>query len=152
VTADASLPTPSTERLRLVLDADLALLAVAGRLRQHWSAHAAALGLSAVQAKVLLQLMPGTAVAMRRVAQQLDYDASNLTTLIDRLEERGAVERRPDPADRRVKALVLTDEGARLRWEFWHRLVEDAGPLAPLDDHELGGLLDLLRALEKPAE
>jgi DNA-binding MarR family transcriptional regulator len=43
-------------------------------------------------------------VPMRSLAARLDYDASNLSVLIDRLERRGAVERRPDPADRRVKA------------------------------------------------
>jgi hypothetical protein len=39
-----------------VLDADLRLLAITERLRQHWSAHAAALGLTAAQVKVLLRL------------------------------------------------------------------------------------------------
>lgn len=136
----------------MVLEADLGLLAVAARLRQHWAAHAAALGLSALQAKVLVQLTPGSAVPMRWLAQQLDYDASNLTTLIDRLEERGALERRPDPADRRVKALLLTDEGAELRSAFWRRLVEDAGPLSPLDHDDLQALLTLLAKLDRPAE
>jgi DNA-binding MarR family transcriptional regulator len=38
--------------------------------------------------------------------------------LIDRLERHGAVERRPDPSDRRVKSLALTPEGIRLREAF----------------------------------
>jgi DNA-binding MarR family transcriptional regulator len=152
VTAFAALPAPSTERLQLVLEADLGLLALADRLRQHWATQATALGLSAVQAKVLLQLTPGAAVPMRRVAQQLGYDASNLTTLIDRLEEQGSVERRTDASDRRVKALVLTDAGARLRSEFWHRLVEDAGPLTPIDGDELQTLLGILEKLDRPPE
>jgi hypothetical protein len=42
------------------------------------------------------------ATPMRRLAQQLDYDASNLTTLVDRLAARGALERQADFADRRV--------------------------------------------------
>ena len=59
------LPAPSSEYLRLVLDVDLRLLGLAERLRQHWAAHAAALGLSGAQAKVLLSLEPGETLAMR---------------------------------------------------------------------------------------
>jgi len=38
--------------------------------------------------KVLLSLVPGVAVPMRSLAERLDYDASNLTTLVDRLQRR----------------------------------------------------------------
>ncbi len=147
----ADMPEPADDYLALVLDADLRLLAVAERLRQHWAAHAAALGLTAIQAKVLLRLTPGEAIPMRKLAQQLDYDASNLTTLVDRLAGRGALERQADPADRRVKALVLTPEGQRLREEFWHNLVADAGPLTPLRESDLRALTRLLAKLEQPA-
>src|SRR6266487_4925861 len=119
------LPVPSSERLRSVLDVNLGLLATAERIRQHWGAHAAALGLSTAQVKVLLILEPGKAIPMRGLAARLDYDASNLSTLVDRMERRGAVERRSDPDDRRIKALILTGEGERLRASFWHGLVKD---------------------------
>jgi DNA-binding MarR family transcriptional regulator len=150
----SDLPPPSTERLRLVLDVDLGLLAVAERLRQHWAAHAAAAGLSTAQVKALLTLEPGEAVPMRSLAARLDYDASNLSTLVDRLERRGAVQRRGDPGDRRVKALVLTPEGERLRASFWRDLVEDPGPLTPLGEPDLralASLLSLLAAGARPA-
>ena len=84
---------------------------------------------------------------MRSLAARLDADASNLSVLIDRLERRGAVERRPDPGDRRVKALALTAEGERLRAAFWRDLVEDPGPLAPLADSDLRALATLLSVL-----
>jgi DNA-binding MarR family transcriptional regulator len=147
----ADLPPPSTERLRLVLGANLGLLAIADRLRQRWAAHAAAVGLSVSQLQVLLTLKPGEAIPMRTLAARLDYDPSNLSTLVDRLERRDAVERRPDPADRRVKALVLTEEGVRLRASFWHDLTEDPGPLAPLAEPELRTLTSLLGALAAEA-
>lgn len=143
----ADLPPPSTERLRLVLGVNLGVLAIADRLRQRWAAHAAAAGLSVSQLQVLLTLKPGEAVPMRTLAARLDYDPSNLSTVVDRLERRDAVERRPDPADRRVKALALTAEGVRLRASFWHDLVEDPGPLAPLTEPELRTLTSLLGAL-----
>jgi DNA-binding MarR family transcriptional regulator len=143
----ADLPQPSTERLRLIRDADVALLVLADRLQQHWAAHAAAAGLSPVQVRALLTLRPGEAVPMRQLAAALDSDASNLSSLVDRLERRGAVERRPDPSDRRVKALALTPEGERLRASFWQGLIEDEGPLTPLDEAGLRTLVSLLDRL-----
>jgi DNA-binding MarR family transcriptional regulator len=145
------MPAPTDDYLALVLDVDLRLLAAAERLRQHWAAHAAALGLTPTQVKVLLRLTPGEAIPMRKLAQQLDYDASNLTTLVDRLAGRGALERQADPSDRRVKALVLTPEGQRLRDQFWHNLVTDAGPLTPLREPDLRALAQLLAQLDQPA-
>jgi len=127
-----------------MLGAKLGLLSVADQLRQNWGAHAAAVGLSPAQVTALLTLNPGEAVPMRSLAARLDYDASNLSVLIDRLERRGAVERRTEPGDRRVKALVLTPEGERLRATFWHALTEDPGPLAPLGDTDLRGLAQIL--------
>jgi DNA-binding MarR family transcriptional regulator len=143
----ADLPPGSTERLRLMQEVRLGLLTVADQLRQNWAAHAAAAGLSAAQVNVLLTLTPGEAVPMRMLAARLGYDASNLSVLADRLERRGVVERRPDPADRRVKALALTPAGERLRADFWRGLIEDVGPLGPLADPDLAGLAAILRAL-----
>jgi DNA-binding MarR family transcriptional regulator len=138
------LPEPETERQRLVLAADLALLAAADRLRRHWTRHAAGIGLSNAQIKVLLLLEPSRPQPMRSLAAGLDYDTSNLSTLVDRLERQGVVERRPDPADRRIKALALTAEGVRLRETFWRNLTADAGPLESLDVETLRGLVDAL--------
>ncbi|HVT71289.1 MAG TPA: MarR family winged helix-turn-helix transcriptional regulator [Trebonia sp.] len=145
--APADLPPPSSERLQLMLGAKLSLLSAADGLRQNWAAHAAAVGLSPAQVTALLTLVPGEAVPMRSLAARLDYDASNLSVLIDRLERRGAVERRTDPGDRRVKALALTPEGERLRAAFWRALTEDPGPLAPLGDTDLRRLTQILRAI-----
>jgi len=145
--APSDLPSPSSERLRLMLDVKLGLLSVADRLRQNWGAHAAAVGLSPAQVTALLTLVPGEAVPMRSLAARLDYDASNLSVLVDRLERRGAVERRLDPGDRRVKALALTPEGERLRAAFWRALTEDPGPLAPLGAEDLRALAQVLGAI-----
>ena len=147
-----NMPAPADDDLALVLDADLRLLALAERLRQHWAAHAAALGLTAAQVKVLLCLIPGEPSPMRRLAHRLGYDASNLTNLVDRLAQRGAVERKADPNDRRVKALVLTPRGQRLRDQFWHNLTSDAGPLSPLRHGELRTLTRILTKLDQPAD
>ena len=120
--------------------------AVQARLEDHFTLLAAEHGLSAVQAKVLMQLQPEGAVTMRSLADQLHYDASNLTGVIDRLEERGAVRRQPGAHDRRIKGVVLTEDGARLHQAFWQRLTGRSGPLGRLSAGELAELRGLLDA------
>src|SRR6266700_6430068 len=62
----------------------------------------------------------GQAVPMRDLAGRLQCDPSNVTFLADRLEERGLLERRPDPSDRRVKLLALTPAGLAVRMRIVH--------------------------------
>ena len=56
---------------------------------------------------------------MRRLAATMHCEASNLTGLVDKLERRGLVERRTDPADRRVRVLALTEEGEEVSFQMW---------------------------------
>jgi DNA-binding MarR family transcriptional regulator len=123
------------------------------RLQAHFTTLAAEHSLSAIQAKVLLQLDPATPVTMRALAGRLQYDPSNLTGVIDRLEALGAVRRQPDPKDRRVKGLILTPAGVRMRDPFWHRLISDAGPLGHLSAVQLRDLRAILQSAlgEQPA-
>lgn len=48
---------------------------------------------------------------MGQIALALHCLPSNVTALVDNLEKRGLVQREPCPDDRRVRQLVLTDEG-----------------------------------------
>jgi DNA-binding MarR family transcriptional regulator len=59
---------------------------------------------------------------MGELARRMACDNSNITWMTDRLEERGLVERQPDERDRRVKLLVLTPAGHRVREEIKARL------------------------------
>jgi DNA-binding MarR family transcriptional regulator len=121
------------------------------RLQAHFTTLAAEYSLSAIQAKVLLQLDPASPVTMRALASRLQYDPSNLTGVIDRLEALGAVRRQPDPTDRRAKGLVLTPTGAQMRDPFWQQLISDAGPLGHLSASELQHLRAILQsALAEP--
>ena len=67
------------------------------------------------QAQALLELDPERTVPMSVLAQCLHNDPSNITGIVDRLEAKGLVERRPRATDRRIKALALTEEGHRVR-------------------------------------
>src|SRR5690606_28085752 len=81
-----------------------------------------AFGLSMPQAIALRYLEEPC--AMHRLARAMRCDASNLTGISDRLEERGLAERRLDPRDRRVKLLVLTPAGLEVRTAI-------VGPVSP---------------------
>jgi DNA-binding MarR family transcriptional regulator len=75
------------------------------------TAAAAAQGLTYSQAKALNVLRRNGPAPMRVLAASFRCDASNMTGIVDRLESRGLVRREPSPTDRRVKNVVLSDEG-----------------------------------------
>ncbi len=133
-------------RLRDIQQASYLLHVMAERQQAHYAACAAEFGLTAAQAKVLMSLEPGQSLPMRVLAQRARSDPSNFTGLADKLEARGALRRRPDPSDRRVKTLTLTAEGRRLREAFWERLTTDPGPIAPLTAAQVRQLSELLLA------
>jgi DNA-binding MarR family transcriptional regulator len=115
------------------------------RMRQRFIATVAELDLSPPQAHALKFLAPERPIAMRELAGELRCDPSNITGIVDRLEARGLVERRVAPADRRIKTLLLTGDGVRLRARLLDRLSEPPAAIAALGDDEQRLLRDLLR-------
>jgi DNA-binding MarR family transcriptional regulator len=107
--------------------------------------------LSPVQCHVLHLIEPGTPIPMSRLAEALSCDASNVTGLIDRLEARGLVQRRPAAGDRRVKVLDLTPVGVRIRDQLLSRTRHRSHPLSRLSADEQRTLIRLLeKLLEDP--
>jgi DNA-binding MarR family transcriptional regulator len=104
-------------------------------------------GLSPVQCHVLHLIEPGRPMSMSRLALTLSCDASNVTGLVDRLEARGLVQRRPSADDRRVKVLDLTATGSRLRAQLLRRMIGRPLPLSRLSVHEQRTLVRLLERL-----
>jgi DNA-binding MarR family transcriptional regulator len=84
-------------------------------------------------------------LSMRELAERLYCDASNVTGIVDRLEERRLVERQMLPGDRRVKQLVLTDAGRALQAAHQERLAVDVPLVSSLSASERQVLADLLR-------
>jgi DNA-binding MarR family transcriptional regulator len=76
-----------------------------------------ALGLTPQQAQLLTSVASGE-LTHGGLASRLHCDKTNVTGLVDRLERRALVRRHPDPADRRVTQVSLTDEGAELVGRF----------------------------------
>lgn len=92
------------------------LFQLMGALRMHFARDLAAHGLTFPQFMALCSLehAEGRASRMGDLAAVTHQSAASMTGIVDRLLERGLVERRQDPQDRRSVLVALTDEGARL--------------------------------------
>ena len=108
---------------------------------------AAELELSPAQCHVLHLVQPGRPVPMGQLAGTLGCDASNVTGLVDRLESRGLVRRRPSAEDRRVKVLELTANGTRLRALLVDRMTTPPDTLRRLSVREQRLLVQILTRL-----
>ena len=71
-------------------------------------------GISMAQLHILYTLQRSGEMPMSRLADVLQVSLSNATGLIDRIEERGFVERTRVPEDRRVVLITVTDAGRRM--------------------------------------
>jgi len=108
---------------------------------------AAEFELSPAQCHVLHLIEPGHPVAMGELADTLACDKSNVTGLVDRLESRGLIRRRPSSEDRRLKVLDLTPAGARLRAVVLERMGTPPDSLARLSAEEQRVLVKILKHL-----
>src|SRR5579863_4620872 len=85
-------------------------------------------------------------MAMKELGKRMHCDPSFVTLVADMLEKRGLARREPHPEDRRVKNIVLTDDGLSLK----HRLeIEIAArmPWRSLSDDERAQFLALIRKM-----
>ncbi len=73
-----------------------------------------ALGLTRSQLRVILHLSRQDGLTQVRIADDLDMGKVAVGGLLDRLEAKGLVERRPHPTDRRAICIFLTAKAAAL--------------------------------------
>jgi MarR family transcriptional regulator for hemolysin len=112
------------------------LVGLARRWRQYLDAQLSLSGLSDATWAPLVHLhRAGDEVLQKDLAARLGLDVSSLVRLLDILEARHLVERRPDPVDRRAKRIVLTPAG-HAQVALINRMI------APLED-------DLLQDLDQ---
>ena len=111
--------------------------------RDHFMRALAEMDLTSAQGFALHYL--DAPLPMRQLANELGYDASHITGIVDKLEARGLVERRPDPNDRRIKLLVTTAKGRALRRRIQNQVFDRQPILDRLDAAERRQLRDLLR-------
>ncbi len=82
---------------------------ISNALKRLFDRRAAEVGVTRAQWRVMAQLIRHPGLRQSALAERLDIEPITLTRTVDRLEEAGLVERRPDPADRRARLLFLSD-------------------------------------------
>lgn len=84
-------------------------------IRRNWarSLKASGLGLSEPQARILANLLrQEEGLTQTQLAAELEMEKAPLGRLLDRMDEAGYIERRPDPKDRRARRVYLSIAGA----------------------------------------
>jgi DNA-binding MarR family transcriptional regulator len=88
--------------------------------------------------------------SQHRIGEAIQVPPSRMVAIVDELEDRGLIERRPHPGDRRVRALFLTakgrrvlEKGRKIAMAHEERLTEG---LTERESEELAGLLRKLAA------
>jgi DNA-binding MarR family transcriptional regulator len=109
------------------------------------------LGLTPGHLKALAIIQPDEPRPMGVMAEVMRCDASQVTWLVDRLEERDLVERRTMPSDRRVRTIALTPRGVEVRRLVLDKLFDPPQELIDLDAATLESLREQLGKLPAPA-
>ncbi len=86
-------------------------------------------------------------MAMKDLGQRMRCDPSFVTNIADMLEKRGLATRESDPADRRVKRIVLTPAGMELRQRVENEILASLPWRQALDPDERACLLGLIRKI-----
>jgi DNA-binding MarR family transcriptional regulator len=106
----AEIPTQTAAKAAIIADFRVSM----GELKCLGSERLLRQGISMAQLHVLHLVESHGEMAMSRLADMLDVSLSNATGLIDRVEERGFVERIRVPADRRIVMVRLTPMGVQM--------------------------------------
>ncbi|WP_150135190.1 MarR family winged helix-turn-helix transcriptional regulator [Streptomyces hyaluromycini] len=105
-------------------------------------------GMDGHELAVLVVLAGPEQLSQIEAAGRLGVDRTTMVALLDGLEQRGLVERRRSPQDRRRNIVELTDAGReRMGRAEEARLAAERRFLAPLDDPTAATLVRALRAL-----
>jgi DNA-binding MarR family transcriptional regulator len=122
------------------------------RLRQRVQANWANFDLDLAGSDVILTLRRqgrGEALSPSALAKEMMLSTSAMTNRLDRLEERGLIERTLDPNDRRGLNILLTQEGFALADEMIISHVDtEEGMLSKLTDEERAHLCALLAKIQ----
>lgn len=105
----------------------------------------AGLDLTSVQFAALMTLRDHPGLDQKTLAGLIAYDRVTIAGVIDRLEQKGLVERQTSPTDRRARVLTLTEDGQAMlvRAAPWVDLVQE-DILSALSPDERAGFTALL--------
>jgi DNA-binding MarR family transcriptional regulator len=112
----------------------------------------AELGITLREYVVMTEVQAAPGRSQLAVARAAAVDKSMMVTAVDRLEARGLLLREPQPTDRRIRALSLTDEGQRVLAEATQAVRSaEMQLLAVLSPSRRTALLESLQALAAEA-
>jgi DNA-binding MarR family transcriptional regulator len=115
------------------------------KVQRRLSRHLEDYNLTPAQFGVLAQLQTFPDISQQRLADWLWVTKGNVVGLLNRLESRGLIERRPDPEDSRSHRVSLTQQGAALAAkvvpEHEELVAECLGVISPEDQRSLHQLL-----------
>jgi DNA-binding MarR family transcriptional regulator len=124
-----------------------------GELKCLGSERLVRLGISMTQLHVMHLLERHGELPMSHLAEMLDVSMSAATGLVDRVEERGFVERIRVPEDRRVVLARITDSGRQMledvelvRAELMEQVLDE------LDDDQIAGVASALASIRTALE
>jgi len=103
------------------------------------------LGLNSAQAHLLFSLHDPAGAPMSELAEELVFDASYITGLVDRLEARGLVRRLQNPEDRRVKRVALTEAGLEMQQALKESVFRPPPAIQSLSEEDRRLLRDIFR-------
>jgi len=122
---------------------------VARLLRTRFDQRARTYGMTRAQWIILARLQRQPGITQNEMAAICEVEPITVGRLVDRLESRGLVERRADPADRRIRRLHLLPAADPILTEIArYRDVLLKQITAGVDDKTLNGLVDALLQLK----
>lgn len=131
-----------TERLQFLFPA------ITRSLRRSFDERARRLGVTRTQWRVLMSLARHEGCNQGALAEMLEVEPITLCRMVDRLQDAGLVERRPDPQDRRARLLYLQPNAGPILADLEKigaELLEDA--VEGIGDQDLGKLADMLERI-----
>jgi DNA-binding MarR family transcriptional regulator len=143
----AAAPTddPALDQSRLTHLVGYAASRASIELKKAFGRHMAPLQLKAVEFSILALVAANPGVNQKRIAQTLDISAPNMAITLDRLVDRGWVERVRSTRDRRAQQIHLTPKGRDLERRAGEvAAVMEAEPLRMLSAAERALLIELL--------
>src|SRR5580693_319113 len=138
----------SSEETQLDLDLLDALAGLISRLLAEGEALAKDFGVPAFFIKALHLI--DAPLAMKELGLRMHCDPSFVTSIADMLEKRGLAVREPDPADRRVKRLVLTSAGLDMKHQMEQAMLARMPWRQSLTVDERAVLISLLHKMTPP--
>jgi DNA-binding MarR family transcriptional regulator len=109
--------------------------------------HAADLGLTLPQCKILTYLQRSDGISQAKLAELTDMDPMTLARTLERMESDGWIKRSADPSDRRARKVCLKPPAAALLQEIWR--VADKGRADAMTGLTAGDRAQLMSLLER---